>query len=32
MTRALNLIAEPEKQDLLLTRVFDAPRELVFRA
>ena len=28
----LNLIAEPGKQDMVMTRVFDAPRELVFKA
>jgi uncharacterized protein YndB with AHSA1/START domain len=27
----LNLIAEPGKQEMVMTRVFDAPRELVFR-
>jgi uncharacterized protein YndB with AHSA1/START domain len=26
-----NLIAEPGKQEIVITRVFDAPRELVFR-
>lgn len=26
------LIAEPGKQEIIMTRVFDAPRELVFRA
>jgi uncharacterized protein YndB with AHSA1/START domain len=26
-----NLIAEPGKQELIITRVFDAPRELVFK-
>ena len=26
------VIAEPEKQEILITREFDAPRELVFRA
>lgn len=28
----LNLIAEPGKQEIFMTRVFDAPRELVFKA
>ncbi len=28
----LNLIAEPGKQEIIMTRVFDAPRELVFKA
>lgn len=28
----LNLIAEPGKHDILITREFDAPRELVFKA
>lgn len=28
----LNLIAEPGKQEIFMTRVFDAPRELVFNA
>jgi uncharacterized protein YndB with AHSA1/START domain len=28
----LNLIAEPGKQEIVMTRVFDAPRELVFKA
>ena len=27
-----NLTAEPGKQDIVLTRLFDAPRELLFRA
>ncbi len=27
----INLIAEPEKQEIILTKVFDAPRELVFK-
>lgn len=27
-----NLIAEPGKQEIVMTREFDAPRELVFRA
>lgn len=27
-----NLIAEPGKQEILITREFDAPRELVFKA
>lgn len=27
-----NLIAEPGKQEIRVTRVFDAPRDLVFRA
>ncbi|MGA7732396.1 MAG: SRPBCC family protein [Chloroflexia bacterium] len=27
-----NLIAEPGKQEIVITRVFDAPRELVFKA
>lgn len=27
-----NIIAEPGKQEILITREFDAPRELVFRA
>ncbi len=30
MTRA-NLIAEPGKQEIVITRVFDAPRERVFK-
>lgn len=28
----MNLIAEPGKQEIVITRVFDAPRELVFKA
>jgi uncharacterized protein YndB with AHSA1/START domain len=28
----LNLIAEPGKQEIVMTQVFDAPRELVFKA
>jgi uncharacterized protein YndB with AHSA1/START domain len=28
----LDLIAEPGKQEIIMTRVFDAPRELVFKA
>lgn len=28
----LNLITEPGKQEIVITRVFDAPRELVFKA
>lgn len=28
----MNLIAEPGKQEIVMTRVFDAPRELVFKA
>lgn len=28
----LNLIAEPGKQEICLTRIFDAPRDLVFKA
>jgi uncharacterized protein YndB with AHSA1/START domain len=28
----MNLIAEPGKQEIIMTRVFDAPRELVFKA
>src|SRR5687767_4190789 len=28
----LNVIAEPGKQEIILTRNFDAPRELVFKA
>lgn len=28
----MNVTAEPGKQDIILTRVFDAPRELVFQA
>jgi uncharacterized protein YndB with AHSA1/START domain len=28
----LNLIAEPGKQEIVMTRVFDAPQELVFKA
>lgn len=28
----LNLVAEPGKHDILMTREFNAPRELVFRA
>jgi uncharacterized protein YndB with AHSA1/START domain len=28
----LNLIAEPGKQEIVMTRVFDAPRELDFKA
>ncbi len=28
----INLIAEPGKQEIVITRIFDAPRELVFRA
>ena len=28
----MSLIAEPGKQELMITRVFDAPRELVFKA
>jgi len=31
MTRT-HLIAEPGKQEIVITRVFDAPREIVFRA
>jgi len=27
-----NIIAEPGKQEIVMTRVFDAPRELVFKA
>jgi len=27
-----NLIAEPGKQEIIITREFDAPRELVFKA
>lgn len=27
----LNLVAEPGKQEILITRVFDAPRDLVFK-
>jgi uncharacterized protein YndB with AHSA1/START domain len=27
----LNLMAEPGKQEIIMTRVFDAPRELVFK-
>src|SRR5512142_1623111 len=27
----LNMIAEPGKQEIIITRVFDAPRELVFK-
>jgi uncharacterized protein YndB with AHSA1/START domain len=27
-----NIVAEPGKQEIIITRVFDAPRELVFRA
>jgi len=26
-----NLIAEPGKQEIVITRIFDAPRELVFK-
>ncbi len=26
------VVAEPGKQDLTITRIFDAPRELVFKA
>jgi len=26
-----NIIAEPGKQEIVITRVFDAPRELVFK-
>src|SRR5690606_25340372 len=32
MMGTLNVIAEPGKHDLVLTREFDAPRALVFRA
>ncbi|MEO6893021.1 MAG: SRPBCC family protein [Ktedonobacteraceae bacterium] len=28
----LNLIVEPGKQEIVMTRLFDAPRELVFKA
>jgi len=28
----MNLIAEPGKQEIVMTRLFDAPRELVFKA
>ncbi|HLI91133.1 MAG TPA: SRPBCC family protein [Ktedonobacteraceae bacterium] len=28
----LNIIAEPGKQEIIMTRTFDAPRELVYRA
>jgi uncharacterized protein YndB with AHSA1/START domain len=28
----MNLIAEPGKQEIIMTRLFDAPRELVFKA
>ena len=28
----MNLIAEPGKQEIIITRLFDAPRELVFKA
>ncbi len=28
----LNLVAEPGKQEIVITRVFDAPRELLFKA
>ena len=27
-----NIIAEPSKQEIIITREFDAPRELVFKA
>jgi uncharacterized protein YndB with AHSA1/START domain len=32
MTGELEIIAHPGKQEIVLTREFDAPRELVFRA
>jgi len=28
----INLIAEPGKQEIVITRIFDAPRELGFKA
>lgn len=28
----LNVVAEPGKQEVIITRVFDAPRELVYKA
>jgi uncharacterized protein YndB with AHSA1/START domain len=28
----LNVVAEPDKQEVIITREFDAPRELVFKA
>ena len=31
-TKTLKIIAEPGKQEMLITREFDAPRELVFKA
>lgn len=31
-TNTTNVIAEPGKQEMLVTREFDAPRELVFKA
>ncbi len=31
-TKALKIMAEPGKQEMLITREFDAPRELVFKA
>ena len=27
-----NIIAQPGKQEIVITRTFDAPRELVFKA
>lgn len=32
VTKTMKLIAEPGKQEMLITREFDAPRELVFKA
>ena len=32
MKKTMNITAEPGKQELFITREFDAPRELVFRA
>ncbi len=32
MANQTNIIAEPGKHDMLITREFDAPRELVFKA
>ena len=32
MTNKTTITAEPDKQEVFITREFDAPRELVFRA
>lgn len=31
-SKKLNLVAEPGKQEIVITRIFDAPREVVFKA